>query len=448
MEEEKTEQLSLDDIKKLSISEMYRKVKLPKETMNEILKVGDASFEKMVSEKYKLEEDKDKEEQGNEKLKECYSNLIDVLREYCDIKEEYYNIIALWIIGTYFHGNFPTYPYLFINAMKGSGKSRLERLIVFCSNDGSVLNSLTEAVLFRTTGTLGIDEFEGISRKGNEALKELLNSAYKKGITVKRMKKMKTMEGEKQVVEEFNVYRPIVIANIGGIEPVLSDRCLVLIVDKSDKTFIINLIEIFEDEPLVIETKKILSSLAKDPTLCRLCHVVSLRSVYRGWNSHLKRHNSLHINDTNNTNNTNDTNDTNDMVLYNKIIKAGISGRELELVFPLFIIAREVGNLDLTIQQLQEIILEKRQEDAIETTDISLIEYVSQETEHNRFIYTQEIVRRFREFLQSEEEWINDRWLGRALKRLNLIKEKRRRTRGREVMLDISKAQEKLRMFK
>jgi hypothetical protein len=41
--------------------------------------------------------------------------------------------------------------------------------------------------MFRTTGTLAIDEFEGIQRKGTEALKELLNSAYKKGSVVKRL---------------------------------------------------------------------------------------------------------------------------------------------------------------------------------------------------------------------------------------------------------------------
>ena len=64
--------------------------------------------------------------------------------------------------------------------MKGSGKTRTLNLITELSNNGKVLNSLTEAVLFRTTGTLAIDEFEGMERKGQENLRELLNSAYKK----------------------------------------------------------------------------------------------------------------------------------------------------------------------------------------------------------------------------------------------------------------------------
>ena len=125
-------------------------------------------------------------------IKDSYYLVIDILKKYCDLPEKYYKLIALWIIGTYFHDEFPTYPYLFLNAMKGSGKSRLLKLITYLSKDGCMLNSITEAVLFRTKGTLGIDEFEGITRKGSEALKELLNSAYKKGILVKRMKKKKS----------------------------------------------------------------------------------------------------------------------------------------------------------------------------------------------------------------------------------------------------------------
>jgi hypothetical protein len=136
-------------------------------------------------------EKKEEIERLSPSLIEVYYLIIDVLKYYCDIEEKYYSLISLWIIGTYYHDEFPTYPYLFFNAMRGSGKSRLLRLVVYLSKDGSMLNSLTEAVLFRTTGTLGIDEFEGIGRKGNEALKELLNSAYKKGITIKRMKKQK-----------------------------------------------------------------------------------------------------------------------------------------------------------------------------------------------------------------------------------------------------------------
>jgi hypothetical protein len=47
-----------------------------------------------------------------------------------------------------------------------------------------------------------------------------------------------------------------------------------------------------------------------------------------------------------------------------------------------------------------------------------------------------------------EEDWFNEKWMGRALKRLGLIKEKKRMNYGVVVKLDYTKAQEKIRMFK
>ena len=44
-----------------------------------------------------------------------YEKIIEVLKQYCDLKEEYYPVVATWIIGTYLHKSFNTYPYLFIN---------------------------------------------------------------------------------------------------------------------------------------------------------------------------------------------------------------------------------------------------------------------------------------------------------------------------------------------
>ena len=122
-------------------------------------------FEKLKSSTFDLEKEKDEQSKD---LKEIYLNLVDILREYIDMKEGDFEFVALWILGTYFHQDFFTYPYLFLNATKGSGKTRLLKIIKFFSKNGEMLNSLTEAVLFRTTGTLCIDEFEGIGRKGGE----------------------------------------------------------------------------------------------------------------------------------------------------------------------------------------------------------------------------------------------------------------------------------------
>jgi hypothetical protein len=373
-------------------------------------------------------------------LKIAYNNIIQLLKEYLDLKEEYYNIIALWIIGTYFHDKFPSYPFLFFNAMKGSGKTRTMNLITCLSKDGEVLNAMTEAVLFRTKGTLAIDEYEGVTRKGNEGLRELLNSCYKRGTKVKRMKQQKTMEGTEQVVEGFEIYRPIVLANIWGMESVLGDRCIPLILDKSNRKEVTNLIELFKEEELVIETTKLL-------TKCSLCRCSFSGEVYKEWNTFVKNN---YINYTNNTNNTNNTNYTQ---TFKTIKLMELNGRELELSFPLCLVAQEieVENEDFlkkTTLTLKQIFLEKKKEELVENQDINLIDFISQQLQNENFITLKKLLQDFKENFALTEEWINSKWLGRALKRLNLIKQKRRNYRGVEIILDVEKAQDKIKMFK
>jgi len=387
----------------------------------------------------KEEVPKEIEENYNQNLKLAYDNIIKGLKEYVDLKEEYYNIIALWIIGTYFHDKFPNYPFLFFNAQKGSGKSRIMNLITFLSKNGSVMNNMTEAVLFRTKGTLAIDEYEGVNRKGNENLRELLNSSYKKGTKVKRMKQQKTMEGVEQVVEEFDVYRPIIMANIWGMENVLGDRCITLILEKSNKKEIVNLMEIFSEDSQLQETKKLLN-------WCSLCRCSFSAETYKEWNAYIKSNYTNYINNTNNTNYTKYTQ------LFKSINLMDLNGRELELSFPLCLIAQEIEVqnseiLKITTLTLKEIFCDKRAEELVEDRDVSLIDFISQEAENNVY-QINTLTENFKQFLGVSDDWINSKWMGRALKRLNLIKEKRRVGRGVQVKLNIEKAQEKIKFYK
>ena len=378
-------------------------------------------------------------EENKERLLTAYKNIIDILKEYLDIEKSYYNLIALWIIGTYFHKNFPSYPYLYFNAMKGSGKTRTMNLITCLSKDGCIQNSMTEAVLFRTDGTLAIDEFEGINRKGTENLRELLNSAYKKGVKVKRMKQKKTEEGVEMVVEEFEVYRPIVLANISGMDEVVSDRCISLILEKSSNKKIINLIEIFSDDLIVKETLKLLD----------LVSFVSMSFTgerYREWNKFVKLRTT---NNTNNINNIYNTNNTNNTIPFEIISSMDLNGRDLELSLPLCLIANEISGdlLKETTLTLKSIFSQKKQDDLTENYDVSLYDFVSQ-YDASGWVSISRLCNDFRNFLDTSDEWINNKWLGRALKRLVLVKESKRLGNGRYVILNIDKSIEKIKMFK
>lgn len=365
-------------------------------------------------------------------LRDAYKVIIDKLNFYLDLKKDYYPIITCWIIGTYFHDHMLTYPYLYFNATKESGKSRSVRLITYMSWEGEMVNSMTEAVLFRTKGTLGIDEFERASRKGNENFMELLNSAYKRGVKVKRMKKQKTPDGEEQTVENFEVFRPIVLANIWGMDAVLEDRTLPLYLEKTSDVVIPNLLEIWEFDK---NLKKNLGFLRRE---CSLCNVVSLQNVYVDWNSYLI-----------NNYNTSGTKNYTKLHLFEKIKKSDINGRMLELSFPLILVADMIGQdvVDKVINSLQKISLEKKHESFIENKDILILDMISQMPLPTNYISIKEITGDFKKFISSEEEWINEKWVGRALKRLSLAKEKKRSERGIIVFLDIEKAQEKIKIF-
>jgi len=373
-------------------------------------------------------------------MRKVYKEIVKILKYYMDISEEDYILIATWIIGTWFHKEFSTYPYLFFNAMKGSGKSRLLNLITYLSKDGEKLTSLTEAVLFREKGTLCIDEFEGVGKKGNENLRELLNTAYKKGGKVKRMRKIKAKDGEKQVVEVFEVYRPIVMANIWGIEEVLSDRCIEIILEKSNNPIITKIIENFDDNFQIME---VVGQLSKGNGSCGSFGAV-FNKVQKEWNNFVK----MQTTTSTSSKPSKPSKPSTYSILYSKIDKTELEGRDLELFLPLFLIANKCGNLKEMLEISIKVTKGKKERDIYESKDIQLYDFISQ-FEVTEYIKVSELTQRFKSFIGSEEKdkWPNTWWLGQALKRLKLIKEKKR-SNGMLVILDIDKAKEKVKIFK
>jgi len=382
-------------------------------------------------------------------LKPILKEMINILKKYMDLEENQYLLISIWSLGTYFHKNFRSYPYLFFNAMKGSGKSRLLNLVTLLSKDGMVLNSLTEAVLFRTTGTLGIDEFEGIGKKGSESLRELLNSAYKKTGKVLRMRKTIGKDGETQEVEEFEVYRPIIMANIWGMDETLGDRCIQLILEKSVNKRIVKLIEDFEDNSLIQGVKKKISK-----GIGSFGSYKYLREEQQNWNNYIIKTTTPvtpvtpNIPITPNTPITPNNNNNNNNI-YDKINNTDLLGRDLELFFPLFIISNLCGKLDEMLKIANKIVKERKEKDIFESTDVQVYDFVSQHT-NTSFIRVSDLTQQFRNFCGIEEKadlWINTRWVGRALKRLQLILDKKKIS-GMLVILNIEKAKEKIKMFR
>jgi len=396
---------------------------------------------------------------------ESYEDIILFLKDYIDMKEENYPLLSLWIIGTYFHKSFTTYPYLFVNAMRGSGKTRLLGIIKALSWNGELLTSVREASLFRSAGqnTICIDEFEGIMKKENAGLREILNASYKKGMTIKRMKKTKNVDGEGYVVEEFEPYTPIVMSNIWGMEEVLGDRCIKIMLEKSEKKQLTFKMEDFHENDKINEIKTKL-------TQCSLCSVVSPRNINKKWNLFIG---DIYINTTLTTLTTHNTpiNKENgeifsvvkcslepkiyekELEFFKKIKKNGIAGRYLELFFPLYIIAHFFS--EITLNQILKITTkmyeESKTEERTESRDVMVYQFVAMQDDDNNFQDLIELLNQFKNYVHDDEhdfQWVNSKWLGRALKRLNLIVDKRRLANGMQIRLDVKKAIQKSEMFK
>jgi hypothetical protein len=382
-----------------------------------------------------------------------FDNIIKVLKKYLDLKEEYYPLIATWIIGTYMHKSFYSYPYLFFNAMKGSGKTRTLNLILCLANKGLLLGSISEASLFRTSNdtTMGIDEFEEVGKDDNQALRELLNAAYKKGLKVPRVKEVRkineeTGKSEKSYeVELLEVYRPILMANIWGMDEVLGDRSITLTLEKSSKQNITNKIEIFDldDEILALKQDLVQFSVVSVDVVSpggQTNHI----SLLKAWNLYIDN-----IYTTLNYITTLDTLNTIKLHLFNKIRESGISARNLELSFPLIIVAEMFGKETEVIAILKQIMEDKKEDELFESKDTRVFDFISTK-ETADFLSVKQLTNEFRNFIEAtmdDLDWCNTKWFGRALKRLCLVKDKRRIGEGVMVKLDIEKAREKLKMF-
>lgn len=362
-----------------------------------------------------------------EKLNKLFNDLIELFQYYLDDKPENLIIYSLWTIGVQFHDQFITYPYLFLNAIKGSGKSRLLRLIAEIS-DGKFTIAITEAGLYRTKGLLCIDETESLHSKEKQALKEILNSSYKKGQKIIRMKKVKSRTEEKYEAEELETYRPIALANIYGMEEILGDRCITRILEKSDDEKKTKIIEDYSNDPKVIKVKQLIREIKSENKF------KFDKNIFQEWNNFIK-----------------DNTKTKNYELFTLLKNTKINGRNLELFFPLLLTALNINKktFQLVLEICKNMTKEKSDKDFYESTDIKVYEYISELKGTNETQYSiKGLLDDFKKEYQVYEEWTNPKWFSRELHKLNLVLEQKRESEGFYVKVDIDKAKKKLKIFK
>ncbi|MEM3872403.1 MAG: hypothetical protein QXE05_07585 [Nitrososphaeria archaeon] len=143
--------------------------------------------------------------------KEVYETVKSEIKRFVclDFDSRLYDVIACWIIATYFIEAFSAFPFLYFYGSSGTGKSRALLTSVYLARKGFIVTNPTDATLFRSSEALkpcmGVDE----SIIGRHIWK-LIRTAFKKGILVPRLEK----RGKKEefVLMLFETYMPVAFA--------------------------------------------------------------------------------------------------------------------------------------------------------------------------------------------------------------------------------------------
>jgi len=137
--------------------------------------------------------------------------------------------LALWIVGTHLFDAFDSFAYLVITSpTPRCGKSRVQEILALLCVNPEKTSNISEAALFRLIErfqpTLLLDEMEQIREKGERAqiLRNLLNAGNRRDAVA-----IRCAEAGKSI-ERCNVYCPKALAAIGSLPDTITDRAIVV----------------------------------------------------------------------------------------------------------------------------------------------------------------------------------------------------------------------------
>jgi len=332
-----------------------------------------------------------------------------------------YDFLTLWTIGTYFFHCFNAYPYLYIGGTKQSGKTKLLTLLSLLCHNAIFSNNISTASAFRLIQsgrcTLLMDETEKLSNPEREIdFRGMLYAGYKKGALVYRTHK------DTLKPEPFEVYSPKALANIRGIEDVLEDRCLTIILKRGKNLDIVN-----REIPLESEVWQQIRDM-----------------LYVFYLSHFH-----------------ELGEFSEQV--NLLEEVGLKQRELELWKPILVLAKffdkylkesdkESSSLSAKstftsslfnriLDFAKEKAREKEVENRTETLDLILAQTLLLIVKEDAYYKVKEIRDAMASCFDEPQKWLTTRWMGNALRRLGFT-EKRRVGTGYEYFLKLSQVQD------
>ena len=373
---------------------------------------------------------------GGDILAECgkdvYELLRAVIKTYLDIDEDDETILAAWMMAAAFKEGFQTMPILFVNASKGSGKTRLLKLVEAILPEFLMTVNLTESALFRLSSMkrgLCLDEAErgAISNKERVNLTELLNVCYKRGGKVVRIEK----RGRRAALEphEYEVFNPVVLANIYGLSAVVEDRSINIVMKKTNNMDIIRMPELFNSDPIIHVLRDWFGKVSG--SVGDFLDIVYSRGISSYYLYNI--YNNIYTIPTQTTTFV----DVKDFIEKSASLQVG--GRDYELWLPLLVISftfdRRLCDHLITIARQRT---KEKNEDDIEfdrDTSVAIRLYAYLATLPNPEIYPKE----FRDWFmnlegvspsEQKKHWMSAEWVGHFLKRTKARNSRTKTNRG------------------
>ena len=355
------------------------------------------------------------------------SSLVDTWRWHLEFPTEgEYLYESLWDAATYFQSIFDTFPYVYYSGVKRCGKTKALTVHSAIAFNAIFTNNMSVASIFRLVQngrvTLLLDESEKLSSPDRaQEFRSLLLSGYKRGAVVYRVEKDSK---EKLVPTAFEVYSPKCLANIGGIESVLEDRCRVVVLQRSRNRAIVD----------------------KDVNLRSPLWPKLRASLYRLFLEYFQEVRQIHEN-------LNELSEKEELISHLAKVAdrdvtdfESLTARQLELWRAIFTMAIFFDShssadgeylkamIELAIQDSKS----KMIEDVTESSDMvlaeTLLQMVSALDWVDEYVPIKVVTAHMIGRYEDSQNWLNTSWVGRALKRLGFT-DKRRLATQREIRL-------------
>ena len=183
---------------------------------------------------------------GKSDLVGTFNKIEKLLKNYLDLgNDSLYKVLALWIIGTYTYRQFKAFPYVNINGLMNSGKSKVLELCSLLSFNGELLMNSTPAYIIRSIhdncASIFLDEAERLkdsTNTDNQTLILMLNSGYKLGPGIGKMNMNNKDKNWSQ--SKYDPYSPKMIAGINNVAETLVSRSINITLIATDNVEIKN----------------------------------------------------------------------------------------------------------------------------------------------------------------------------------------------------------------